>query len=75
MLNGGKILTLQRIPGHSPLPVTRRYALLVPEQLQNAVRFSLPLTFNTWPPLESKSPRNSRNFRGLGIEYGGKIGI
>lgn len=30
--------------------------------------------FDTLHGADSKSPRNSMNFRGLGFEYGGKIG-
>lgn len=36
--NGGNILTLQRILGHSSLAMTRRYAHLAPDHLQDAVR-------------------------------------
>ena len=37
MLNGGNILTLQKILGHSSLAMTMRYAHLAPEHLQDAV--------------------------------------
>lgn len=36
MMNGGNILTLQRILGHSSLAMTMRYAHLAPEHLQEA---------------------------------------
>lgn len=39
MMNGGNILTLQRILGHSSVKVTMRYAHLAPEHLQDAVTF------------------------------------
>lgn len=37
--NGGNILTLQRILGHSSLAMTMRYAHLAPDHLQDAVRY------------------------------------
>lgn len=37
--NGGNILTLQKILGHSSLAMTMRYVHLAPEHLQDAVRF------------------------------------
>ncbi len=37
--NGGNIVTLQRILGHSSLAMTMRYAHLAPDHLQDAVRF------------------------------------
>lgn len=36
MMNGGNILTLQRILGHASLTMTMRYAHLAPEHLQEA---------------------------------------
>lgn len=36
--NGGDILTLQKILGHSSLAMTMRYAHLAPNHLQDAVR-------------------------------------
>ncbi|WP_244168376.1 MULTISPECIES: tyrosine-type recombinase/integrase [Pseudomonas] len=36
--NGGNIVTLQRILGHSSLAMTMRYAHLAPDHLQEAVR-------------------------------------
>ena len=38
MMNGGNILTLQRILGHSSLAMTMRYAHFAPEHLQDAVK-------------------------------------
>lgn len=43
MMNGGNILTLQRILGHSTVTMTMRYAHLAPDHLQEAVRLN-PLT-------------------------------
>ena len=37
--NGGNILTLQKILGHSSLAMTMRYAHLAPDHLQDALRF------------------------------------
>lgn len=44
MMNGGNILTLQRILGHSSLTMTMRYAHFAPEHLQDAIALN-PLTF------------------------------
>lgn len=40
MINGGNILTLQRIMGHSDIRITMRYAHLAPDHFQDAVRFN-----------------------------------
>lgn len=41
IMNGGNILTLQKILGHSSLAMTVRYSHLAPDHLQDAVRFGL----------------------------------
>ena len=53
VMNGGNILTLQRILGHQSLAMTMRYAHLAPDHLQDAVRFG-PVSdfrqfFDSWP--------------------------
>ncbi|KFL55739.1 integrase [Burkholderia pyrrocinia] len=40
MMNGGNILTLQRILGHASLTMTMRYAHLSPDHLEEAKRFN-----------------------------------
>jgi integrase len=40
MINGGNILTLQRILGHSDIRITMRYAHLAPDHFQDAVIFN-----------------------------------
>ncbi|MEC4724666.1 tyrosine-type recombinase/integrase [Shewanella sp. D64] len=40
MMNGGNILTLQRILGHSTIMQTMAYAHLAPDHLQDAITFS-----------------------------------
>ncbi|AFM66402.1 phage integrase [Pseudomonas aeruginosa] len=40
MMNGGNILTLQKILGHGSLTMTMRYAHLSPDHLQDAVRLN-----------------------------------
>ncbi|WP_261843488.1 phage integrase [Aliamphritea ceti] len=40
MMNGGNILTLQKILGHSTITMTMRYAHLAPDHLQDAVKLN-----------------------------------
>jgi site-specific recombinase XerD len=40
MMNGGNILTLQRILGHANVTMTMRYAHMAPEHLQEAKRLN-----------------------------------
>lgn len=40
MMNGGEILVLQRIIGHSSIRETMRYSHSSPEQLEDAVLFN-----------------------------------
>ena len=44
MMNGGDIITLQRILGHGDLKMTMRYAHLAPDYLDKSVKFN-PLNF------------------------------
>lgn len=46
MMNGGNILTLQKILGHTSLAMTMRYAHLSPDHLQDAVRLNPLRTLN-----------------------------
>lgn len=53
VMNGGNILTLQKILGHQSLAMTMRYAHLAPDHLQDAVKFG-PIAdfqgfFSGWP--------------------------
>lgn len=40
VMNGGDILTLQKVLGHSDIKVTMRYAHLAPEHLMDAVKYN-----------------------------------
>lgn len=53
VMNGGNILTLQKILGHTSLAMTMRYAHLAPDHLRDALTFG-PVRdfrqfFDTWP--------------------------
>ncbi len=41
IMNGGNILTLQRVLGHSDLKITMRYAHLAPDYMQQVVDLGL----------------------------------
>lgn len=60
MMNGGDILTLQRVLGHSSITLTMRYSHLCPDHLQNAVKYQPKLkvfdTSSTLAPKKAKSP-------------------
>ena len=45
MMNGGNILVLQRILGHTDIKMTMRYAHFAPDHLDEAVRLN-PLAFS-----------------------------
>jgi len=40
MMNGGNILVLQKILGHSTINMTMRYAHFAPDHLKDALRFN-----------------------------------
>ncbi|WP_261534562.1 tyrosine-type recombinase/integrase [Burkholderia multivorans] len=56
MMNGGNILTLQRILGHSSLQMTMRYSHLAPEHLQEARQLN-PLAL-----LAQRPPKSDAGF-------------
>jgi len=63
MINGGNILTLQRILGHSTLMQTLRYAHFAPDYLMDAVHFnplkggiSVPVSTSTLRPQTDNLP-------------------
>lgn len=45
MMNGGDILTLQRVLGHSSITMTMRYAHLAPDHLDQTIRFGPRVAF------------------------------
>jgi site-specific recombinase XerD len=40
MMNGGNILSLQKILGHADISMTMRYAHLSPDHLQDAIKLN-----------------------------------
>lgn len=40
MMNGGNILVLQRVLGHTDIKMTMRYAHFAPDHLEEALRFN-----------------------------------
>jgi integrase len=62
--NGGNILTLQKILGHSSLAMTMRYAHLAPDHLVDAVRLGPLANFdNSSTPTECQKQKAPK-FRG-----------
>ncbi|NRO99502.1 tyrosine-type recombinase/integrase [Paraburkholderia sp. NMBU_R16] len=65
MMNGGNILTLQRILGHSSLQMTMRYSHLAPDHLKEATRLnplvSLSNRESAWTP-NSTTHQNTDGF-------------
>lgn len=62
MMNGGNILTLQKILGHSSLAMTMRYAHLAPDHLKDAISYGpigrIRHAFDTEPKKAEKSQGN-----------------
>ncbi|MDH0894413.1 MULTISPECIES: tyrosine-type recombinase/integrase [unclassified Pseudomonas] len=58
MQNGGNILTLQKILGHSSLAMTMRYAHLSPDHLADAIRLGPLSGFDTFSTLKEKALEN-----------------
>lgn len=58
-MNGGNILTLQKILGHSTVLMTMRYAHLAPDHLQEAVALNPMETVRKWK--ESGKARKQEN--------------
>ncbi|MDA4819354.1 site-specific integrase, partial [Enterobacter hormaechei] len=40
MMNGGNILVLQRVLGHTDIKMTMRYSHFAPDHLEDAVKFN-----------------------------------
>lgn len=53
--NGGNILTLQKILGHTSLAMTMRYAHLAPDHLDDALRFNPCADFDTFTTPERQA--------------------
>lgn len=55
MINGGNIITLQRILGHSTIQQTMTYAHFAPDYLQDAIRFNPVAELSIYcPPMGTK---------------------
>ena len=57
MMNGGNILVLQRVLGHTDIKMTMRYAHFAPDHLEDAVKFN-PIA-NTSPITLKKEVSNA----------------
>lgn len=59
LMNGGNILVLQRILGHSTVTMTMRYAHLAPDHLKEAVRLNPLASFDTLSTPTKKRPKKT----------------
>jgi integrase len=60
IMNGGHILTLQKLLGHSSITMTMRYAHLAPDHLAGSLEFSPTWTLGGHPK-EKSAPRNEKS--------------
>lgn len=54
MMNGGNILALQKILGHSSITMTMRYAHLAPDHLEEAVTLNPVSGLEMWGEVAEK---------------------
>ena len=47
MMNGGNILVLQRVLGHTDIKMTMRYSHFSPDHLEDAIKFNPLRNFQT----------------------------
>ena len=60
VMNGGDILTLQKILGHSTINMTMRYAHLAPDHLKDAIKYG-PMLAKCWQQSEKQGVRNEKS--------------
>lgn len=62
MMNGGNILILQRVLGHTDIKMTMRYAHFAPEHLEDAVKLN-PIDFKHETYKQGVWPRQTKWFQ------------